>query len=137
MGLMKALNSLGGQSKLIEDCKWDYETGTFQQGAPDMRDMRTVGKAFYTSSYICPKCRGFMLKANAGEYVGVRTPHGVHSLKSVFACDNCKMLYSALPGQNLSQGNYYVMRDRNKFQKVIDTINTYGISVEQLQQMRW
>lgn len=137
MGLMNLLNSLGGQSKIINDCKWDYERGRFQQTAPNREDMRMVGNAFYTSSYICPKCKSFMLKANAGEYVGVRTSNGVHTLKSVFACDKCRTLYSALPGKNLSEGEYYIMKDKSKYQNVVDTINTYGISVGQLQQMRW
>jgi hypothetical protein len=134
MGLM---NSLGGQGKRIEDGKWEYERGIFQQAAPTREDMRVVGNAFYTSSYICPKCRRFMLKANAGEYVAVRTSNGVHTLKSVFACDKCRMLYSALPGRTLSQGECYVMKDTSKYQNVVDTINMYGISVGQLPQMRW
>lgn len=134
--LMRNLNNLEGQGKLIEDCQWYYARGVFQQGSPKLVDMRVVGKAFYTSSYICPKCSGFMLKANAGEFVGVRTSNGTHSLKSVFACDKCKILYSAVPGKKLSQGDCYVMDDKSKFQNVVDTINMYGISAVKLSRFR-
>ncbi len=61
------LNDMGGSSKLIEDCKWNYEEGIVKQDVPNINNIERVGKVFYTCSYLCPKCRNFMLKANAGE----------------------------------------------------------------------
>ena len=130
-------NSMGGQRKVIENCQWDYEVGLIQQDVPDRNKMKILGKTFYTSSYLCPKCGKHMLKANAGEFVAVHTKNGIHTLKSVFACEGCKNLYSALPGKQLSSGVYYIMKDKSKFDMVVDTIDTYGISLEQLQRMGW
>lgn len=123
---------LGSQEKVIKDSKWEYEKGSFQQEIPNMAASETVGRTFYTSNYQCPECGKFMLKANAGEYIEVLTPHGNQKLKSVFACTNCERIYSAVAGHPLSDGEYYVMKDKNNFENVMDNIDTYGVSRQKL-----
>ncbi len=137
MDWMNMSNGNGGKTKKADYCVWRYGEGGIRQYKPNMNDLKRVGKTFYTSSYLCPRCKENMLKANAGEFVEVKTVHGNHKLKSVFMCEKCKMFYSAVSGKMLSDGEYYVMSDCNAFNRMMQDIDTYGYSIEQLQSMGW
>lgn len=137
---MDWMNLLSGNSRKIKKadyCVWRYGEGGIRQCPPKEKDFKRVGKTFYTSSYLCPSCKENMLKANAGEFIEIRTVHGSHKLKSVFVCEKCKIFYSAVSGKMLSDGEYYVMSDSGTYNKMMQDIETYGYSLEQLQGMGW
>lgn len=123
--------------KKADYCVWRYGEGGIRQYPPNETNFKRIGRTFYSSGYLCPNCKENMLKSNAGEFVEIRTVHGNHKLKSVFMCEKCKTFYSAVAGKMLSDGKYYVLSDATAFNKMLQDIDTYGYSPEQLQGAGW
>ncbi len=112
---------------------WKHESGKkFRQDICPRKDY--LSKMFYTSTYICPYCGNgtWLYKANVGDRVMVGTPEGLHTLKSTFLCNECHSLFSAVSGKRLSEGDYYVLTNREDVDLVVDAINEHGISEAEL-----
>lgn len=121
----RMLNQYGGETTEIRECEWIRERGRFEQDVPE--DIMRSGRTFYTSSYKCPKCNKFMFKSNVGEFVYIKTPQGMKPLRSLFACFECCMLFSAVPGKKLSEGDYYTLKNRRDVINSTRTIDEYAI----------
>lgn len=137
MDFFTMLNGNIGRNKWVDYCVWRYGEGGIRQYPPKENEFKRIGRTFYTSSYLCPVCKENMLKSNAGEFIEVKTVHGNHKLKSVFMCEKCKAFYSAVPGKMLSDGEYYIMSDKNVYSKMLLDIDTCGYSLEELQSAGW
>ncbi len=121
----RALNEYGGKTKEVREYEWTHEHGSFEQDVPE--EIVRSGAKFYTSSYKCPKCKKFMYKANVGEFVWIKTPDGMKPLKSTFGCFECCMLFSAIPGKMLSEGDYYTLKDKRDVMFMTSIISDYAL----------
>ena len=113
----------------MNSVKWQHKKGTIRNNwdiGPE--NIEKVGKTFYTCAYVCPCCGKNMLKANTSGLLSINTPNGKENILSVFACFNCKRMFSAMKaGAKLGDGEYMTVTGADAFQKVFLETERVGL----------
>ena len=113
------------------DVKWDYKKGTIRQNRnvrPE--DMMMTGNTFYTCAYVCPYCGKNMFKANTNGNITIKTPYGNQKILSVFACFDCKKMFSATKtGGSLGDGEYMTLTNSENVLNTFLIVEAVGLRV--------
>ena len=115
----------------LDDFIWEYKVGDFLQNWNIMpSEIELIGKTFYTCAYLCPRCKRNMFKANTNGNIEIKTPFGMETVLSIFACFNCKMMFTARrKGTTLSDGEYFMTTNGNNVLKTFQVTEKVGIDI--------
>ena len=115
----------------MNNIQWQYKKGMIRQNRNIRpQDMMLTGNTFYTCAYVCPYCSRNMFKANTNGNITIKTPYGNQNILSVFACFDCRKMFSATKnGGSLGDGEYMTLTDSEKVFETFIKVEAVGLKV--------